>query len=59
MQKPDFAKLKYNLKREVEENPLAALGVAAVAMTGAAKLIDSLSGVQSKRAYAKRMNRKK
>ena len=59
MQKPDFAKLKANLKREVEENPLAALGVAAVAMTGAAKLIDSLSGVQSKRAYAKRMNRKK
>lgn len=45
------------LKTQAEENPMLALGVGAAAVTAASKLIDSLAGVRSKRAYAKRMSR--
>lgn len=45
-----------NLKRAWDENPIACIGVAAMAAASAAKLIDSLSGVQSRRAYARKMD---
>jgi hypothetical protein len=39
------------------ENPLLVIGVSAAAMQAAAKLIDAISGVQSKRAYARNRRR--
>lgn len=59
MQKPNLKRLQTNLRREVEENPLTAIGVAAGALVAVSKFLDAASSVQSKRAYAKRMNRKK
>ena len=52
-------KIPTNLKQAWDENPIATIGVAAMAATAAAKLIDSISGVQSRRAYAKRMGSSK
>lgn len=48
--------LANKLKHQAEENPLAALGVGAAAITAAAKLIDALSAAQGRRAYAKQVN---
>lgn len=48
-------KIPTNLKQAWDENPIGVIGVAALAATAASKLIDSVSGVQSRRAYAKRM----
>jgi hypothetical protein len=45
--------------RAFDENPLAVITVAAMAMTAVAKLIDAVGGVQSRRAYAKQVNLKK
>jgi len=45
------------LKRSYNENPIAFMGAAAMLASGAAKLIDSMSGVKSRRAYARRMDR--
>lgn len=56
MQKP---KAIDQLKQSWNENPLAVIGTAALAATAAAKLMDSVSSVQSRRAYAKQINRKK
>lgn len=56
MQKP---KAIDQLKKTWNENPLAVIGTAALAATAAAKLMDSVSSVQSRRAYAKQINRKK
>jgi hypothetical protein len=42
-----------NLKRDVESNPLVALGVAAGLLTAAGKFVDAAGSVKSKRAYAK------
>lgn len=42
-----------NLKRDVESNPLVALGVAAGLLTAAGKFVDAVGSVKSKRAYAK------
>jgi hypothetical protein len=39
------------------ENPLLVIGVAAGFMMATSKLIDSVSGIRSRSAYAKRMNR--
>lgn len=44
------------IKDKFEEDPLTVIAVGALAATAAAKLIDSLSGVQSRRAYAKKFN---
>lgn len=49
-------KIPANLKQAWNENPIAVIGVSALAVTAASKLIDSLSGVQSRRAYAKKMD---
>lgn len=41
------------------ENPLMVIAIGAAAMTAAAKLIDALGGIQSRRAYARQVNMKK
>jgi len=50
------------LKEMWDESPVAVLAAAGAAFMGASKLIDAISGVQSKRAYARqvrsRQNRK-
>lgn len=46
------------LKQAWNENPLAIIGVGAAAVTAVAKLIDTGSSVQSRRAYAKQVNRR-
>lgn len=43
-----------NLKREAEAQPLLALGIGAGLLTAAAKLVEALGSVPSKRAYAKK-----
>lgn len=43
------------LKKQAEDNPILALGVGAGTVTAAAKLIDSMSAVQGRRAYAKQV----
>jgi hypothetical protein len=40
------------------ENPLLVIAIGAAAMTAAAKLIDAVSAVQGRRAYAKQINLK-
>ena len=45
------------LEEAWNENPLLVIGVAAGFMMAASKLIDSLSGIRSRQAYARRMNR--
>ena len=44
------------LKRQAEENPLMALGVAAALITSIAKLMDANSAAQGRRAYAKQVD---
>lgn len=55
--KNDINRIKERTIRAFEDNPLATMGAIGLVFTGSAKLIESVSGVQSKRAYAKRMNR--
>lgn len=45
------------LKRAYHENPIAFMGAAGMLASGAAKFVASISGVRSKNAYARRMNR--
>lgn len=45
------------LEEAWNENPLLVIGVAAGLMMAASKLIDSVSGIRSRQAYARRMNR--
>lgn len=44
------------LKRQAEENPLAALAVAAGLITSIAKLMDAQSAAKGRRAYAKQVD---
>ena len=46
------------LKKEWNDNPLAVIGIAALATTAVSKIIDSLSGVQGRRAYARQVRYK-
>jgi hypothetical protein len=46
------------LIRAFNENPLAVIAVSAAALTAMAKIIDAVSGVQGRRAYAKQINAK-
>lgn len=41
------------LKTLWDENPLAVIGVVGASLAGAAKFVDAISGIQSRRAYAK------
>lgn len=47
------------LKQAWNDNPLAVIGVGAAAITAIAKLIDTASSAQSRRAYAKQVNRRR
>lgn len=51
-------KIKEQVEHAVEENPLAAVGVAAVFIGAVAKLIDALSSAQGRRAYARDVDRR-
>jgi hypothetical protein len=46
------------LKREFAANPLAFIAVGSMAVTALAKIIDSASATQGRRAYAKQINHK-
>lgn len=43
MKKPDIDKFKQNLKRQVEENPILAIGVFAATATAVSKLVNANS----------------
>lgn len=47
-----------NLKRQAEENPVVALGVAAVLITAISKLIDSSGNARNSRAWEKEVARR-
>lgn len=47
-----------NLKRNIEENPIIAIAVAAAVITATAKLIDAAGHNAGSRAYAKQVNAK-
>lgn len=46
---------KEKIKKAWEENPIACLAVAGLCITASAKLIDSLSAAQGRRAYARQV----
>lgn len=46
------------IKEAWEENPVAVIGVATLAVTALAKFIDAVSSAQGRRAYAKQVNLK-
>lgn len=46
------------LKDQWNENPMAVAIVGAAAVTAVAKLIDAMSAIRSRHAYAKKMNSK-
>jgi len=46
------------IKQKFEEEPFTVIMVAAFAATAAAKLIDSVSAAQGRRAYARQINYK-
>lgn len=47
---------KDRLKKEWNENPLQVIAIGALAATAVAKLLDSMSAAQGRRAYAKQVN---
>ena len=47
-----------SVKRYVNERPLESIAVATGALASVAKLIEAVSGVRSKNAYARKMNKK-
>ena len=47
---------KDKLKKAWDENPLAVIAIGALAVGATAKLIDSLSAAQGRRAYAKQVD---
>jgi hypothetical protein len=47
---------KDKLKQAWDENPLAVVAIGALAATAVAKIIDSMSAAQGRRAYAKQVD---
>lgn len=47
---------KDKLKKQWNDNPLAVIAIGALAVTAAAKLIDSTSAAKGRRAYAKQVD---
>ncbi len=47
---------KDRLKKEWNDNPLQVIAIGALAATAAAKLLDSMSAAQGRRAYAKQVH---
>lgn len=46
------------LKKQIEENPMLAIGIGAATVTAVAKLIDAVTAAQGRHAYAKQINYK-
>ena len=46
------------LKEVWDENPLVVIGVVGASLAATARFIDAISGVQSKRAYARNRRKK-
>lgn len=46
------------LKKQIEENPMLAIGIGAAAVTAVAKLVDAVTAAQGRHAYAKQINYK-
>ncbi len=46
------------LKQQFEENPVLTIATVGLALRGAGYFIDSLSGIRSKNAYAKRSKKR-
>ncbi len=46
------------LKAKFESDPLTTIAVGALAVTAAAKLLDAVGGMASRRAYARQTNRR-
>jgi hypothetical protein len=44
------------LRQEWNDNPLQVIAIGALAATAAAKILDSMSAAQGRRAYAKQVN---
>jgi hypothetical protein len=44
------------LKEAWDDNPVVVIGIVAAAFTAASRLIDSISAVQGRRAYARQVN---
>lgn len=49
---------KDKLKKAFDENPVAVIGVGALALTAVAKFVDAWSAAQGRRAYARQINYK-
>ena len=49
---------KEKLKKQWNEHPLECIIVISLAITATAKLVDSMSAAQGRRAYAKQINHK-
>jgi hypothetical protein len=47
-----------NLKRQAAENPVAALGVAAVLITAISRLVDANSAARNSQSWAKEVRRR-
>lgn len=47
------------IKEAWDENPMLVITVGTAAVAALGKLVDAVGSIQSKRAYAKRMNNKK
>lgn len=47
-----------NLKRQVEENPLLAVGVGAAAVTAVTKLLNATTAHKNSKTWAKEVNRR-
>lgn len=47
-----------NLKRQIEENPLMAAGVGAALLTGASKLLNSVTAHKNAKTWKKEVNRR-
>jgi hypothetical protein len=54
-----MSKTMSKIRQAWDENPLAVIAVAAGVMMAASRLIDSLSGIRSRAAYARRMDRRR
>lgn len=53
--KPEFWD---KIKEQWDENPMLVIAVGTAALTATGKLIDAVASIPSKRAYAKRMNKR-
>lgn len=58
MKKPNFNFDTTNLKRQIEEQPLIALGVASAALSGAAKLLNANTNRRNSKTWNREVKRR-